>query len=72
VTADAGEGVDNEKHFSTVGEFTSWYNHSEISLALPQKIGCSTEDPAILLLGIYSKNAPTYNKNACSTIPLCS
>jgi len=26
------------------------------------------EDPAISLLGIYPKNAPTYNKDTCSTM----
>ena len=27
-----------------------------------------TEDPAIPLLGIYLKDAPTYNTNTCSTM----
>jgi hypothetical protein len=27
-----------------------------------------TEDPAIPLLGIYPENAPTWNKNTCSTM----
>ena len=27
-----------------------------------------TEDPAISLLGIYPKDAPTYNKDTCSTM----
>jgi len=26
------------------------------------------EDPSILLLGIYPKDAPTYNKDTCSTV----
>jgi hypothetical protein len=26
-----------------------------------------TEDPAIQLLGIYPEDAPTYNKDTCST-----
>ena len=38
----------------------------EISLAVPQKIG--PEDPAISLLGIYTRDALTYNKGTCSTI----
>jgi hypothetical protein len=38
----------------------------EISLVVPQKIG--PEDPAIPLLGIYLKYAPTYNKDTCSTM----
>jgi hypothetical protein len=41
----------------------------EISLAVPQKIGHSTtEDPAIPLLGIYPEDAPTCNKDTCSTM----
>jgi hypothetical protein len=42
----------------------------EISLVVPQKIGHSTtiEDPAIPLLGIYPEDAPTGNKNTCSTV----
>jgi hypothetical protein len=28
VTADAGEDVEKEEHFSTAGGITSWYNHS--------------------------------------------
>jgi hypothetical protein len=26
------------------------------------------EDPAVLLLGIYPEDAPTYNKGTCSTM----
>jgi hypothetical protein len=39
----------------------------EISLAVPQKIG-HPEDPAIPLLSIYPEDAPTYNKDTCSTM----
>jgi hypothetical protein len=28
VTADAGEGVEKEKHTSIAGGISSWYNHS--------------------------------------------
>jgi hypothetical protein len=35
----------------------------EISLVVPRKIGHS-----IPLLGIYPKDAPTYNKDTCSTM----
>jgi hypothetical protein len=28
VTADAGEDVEKEKHFSIAGGIASWYNHS--------------------------------------------
>jgi hypothetical protein len=41
----------------------------EISLADSQKIGLVlSEDPSIPLLGIYSEDAPTCNKNTCSTL----
>jgi hypothetical protein len=36
----------------------------EISLAIPQKI----DDPTIPLLVLYPKDAPTYNKDTCSTM----
>jgi hypothetical protein len=40
----------------------------EISLLVPQKIGIVIpEDPAISILGIYPKDAPTY-KDTCSTM----
>jgi len=31
-----------------------------------------TEDPATPLLGIYPKDAPTYNKDMCSTISIAA
>jgi hypothetical protein len=37
-------------------------------LAIPQKIGHSTEDPLIPLLGIYPEDAPTCNKDTSSTV----
>jgi hypothetical protein len=41
----------------------------EISLEVPQKIGYNiTLDPAIPLLSIYPKDAPTYNKGTYSTM----
>jgi hypothetical protein len=41
----------------------------EISLAVPQKMGhSSTRNPAIPLLGIYPKDAPTCNLDTCSTM----
>jgi hypothetical protein len=39
----------------------------EISLLAPQKI-VLPEDPVIPLLGIHPKDAPTYNKDTCSTM----
>ena len=39
----------------------------ENSLVVPQKTGNSLlEDPAIPLMSIYPKDAPTYNKDTCS------
>jgi hypothetical protein len=42
VTVDTGEAVVKEKHSSIAGGIASWYNHLEISLVVPQKIGHST------------------------------
>jgi hypothetical protein len=51
-------------------QFLSWYNLSgsqsggflrKLDIVLP-------EDPDIPLLGIYPEDAPTYNKDTCSTI----
>jgi hypothetical protein len=42
MTADAGEDVEEEEHSFIAGGIASWYNHSEIRLAIPQKIGHST------------------------------
>jgi hypothetical protein len=70
VTGDAGKDVEKEEHPSIVGGIASWYNHSgnqsdssskNLDIVLP-------EDPAIPLLGIYPKDAPTYNKDTCSTM----
>ena len=41
----------------------------EISLAVPQKIDILLpDDPAIPFLGIYTEDAPTCNKDTCSTM----
>ena len=41
----------------------------EIRLAVPQKTGHSTtKDPAIPLLGLYLEEAPTDNKDTCSSL----
>jgi len=39
VTANAGKDVEKEEHSSIVVEIAVWYNHSGISLEIPQKIG---------------------------------
>jgi hypothetical protein len=45
----------------------------EINIAvLPKKLGINlTQDPAIPLLCIYSKDAASCQKNTCSTIHIC-
>ena len=41
----------------------------EVSLAVPQKIGHSTtRGPSYTTPGIYPKDAPTCNKDTCSTM----
>jgi hypothetical protein len=50
VTADAGRNVEKEEHSSIVGGIASLYNHSEISLAVPQKIGHSTTGGSAFLI----------------------
>ena len=70
VTADAGEDVEKEEHSSNVGGIARlvqpfwksvWRFLRKLDIELP-------EDPAILLLGIYPKDALTYNKDTCSTM----
>jgi hypothetical protein len=71
VTPDAGKDVEKEKHFSIVGGIANWWklsgNHSGNSSE--NWIIVLLEDPDRPLLGIYPKDAPTYNKD---TAPLCS
>ena len=44
-----------------------------INLMLPQKIGkVLPADPAILLLGIYPKDAPLYHKDTCFIMVIAS
>jgi hypothetical protein len=70
VTADVGEDVEKEEHSPIAGGIASWYNHSR------NQFGGSSEnwtivllvDPAIPLLGIYPEDAPTCNKDTCSTM----
>ena len=69
MTADAGQDVEKEEHSSIADGITSCYNHFGISLGFLGKLEIALpEDPAILLLGIYPKDAPTYNKDTCSTM----
>jgi hypothetical protein len=70
VTADAGEDVEKEEHFSIVGGTASLYNHSgnqsgssseKLDIVLP-------EYHPIPLLGIYPEDVPTCKKDTCSTM----
>jgi hypothetical protein len=69
MTADSGEDVEKEEHSYIAGGIASLYNFSgnepggssENNIVLP-------EDPAIPLLGIYSEDAPTCNKDTYSTM----
>jgi len=68
VTADAGEDAEKEEHSSIVGGIADWYNHSGNQWRLLRKLNIILpEDTALLLLGIYPKDAPTENKDTCST-----
>jgi len=66
VTADVGEDVEKEEHSSIVGGVASWYNHSGYQFGGSSEI--RPEVPAKPLLGIYLEDAPTCNKDTCSTI----
>ena len=66
MTADAGEDMEKKEHFSIAGRSTRlvqpvWLFLRNLDIALPK-------DPAISLLGIYPRDAPTYNKDTCSTM----
>ena len=56
MTADAGEDVEKEKLWKSVWRFLR-----KLDIILP-------EDPAIPFLGIYPEDAPTCNKDTCSTM----
>jgi hypothetical protein len=70
VTADTGQDVKKEEHFSIAGGIASWNNHSTNYFGgSSEKLDrVLIEDPAIPLLGIYPDDAPTCNKNTCSTM----
>jgi hypothetical protein len=69
VTSDAGEDVEKEEYSSTAGGITSWYNHYGNQFAgSSENWTVLSEDPAIPLLGIYPEDAPTCNKDTCSTM----
>jgi hypothetical protein len=73
VTADADKDMEKEEHSSIAGGITSvqplwksiWQFLRKFEIVLP-------EDPALPLLGIYSEDAPRYNKDTCSTMFISS
>jgi hypothetical protein len=70
VIADAGKDVEKEGNSSLLVGLQAGTT-LEISLVVPQKIRHSTTErscTAIPLLGIYPEDAPTCNKNTCSTM----
>jgi len=68
VTTDAGEDVEKEEHSSIVGRVADWYNHSGNQSGGSSENWTLPEDPAITLLSVYPKDAPTYNKGTCSIV----
>jgi hypothetical protein len=69
VTTDAGKDVEKVLQFSIVGVIASWYNLSGNQFGVLRKLDIVLpENPAIQLLGIYPEDAPTCNKNTCSTM----
>jgi hypothetical protein len=60
--------VEKEKHSSINGRTASWYNHSGKVWWFLRKLDIvQPEDPAIPLLDVYPEDAPTGNKDTCST-----
>jgi hypothetical protein len=70
MTVDAGKDVKKKEHSSIAGGIAGWYNHSEKKVwQFLRKLDIVLqEDPAILFLGIYPEDAPTCNKDTCSTM----
>jgi hypothetical protein len=70
VTADAGEDLEKEEHFSIAGGIASWYNHSgNQSGGFLRKLDIVLqEDPTIPLLSIYPDDVPTCKRNTYSTM----
>jgi hypothetical protein len=62
--------VEKEEHSSIAGGIASWYNHSgnQVWWFLRKMDIVVLEVPAIPLLGIYSEDVPTGNKDTCSTM----
>jgi hypothetical protein len=68
VTADAGNDVETEEHYSIAGGIASWSLWKSVWQFLRKLDIVLTDNPAISLLDIYPENAPTCNKDTCSTM----
>jgi hypothetical protein len=69
VTTHAGEDAEKDEHFSIAVDIANLYNHFGKNWQFLRKLEIVLlEDPTILLLGIYPKDAPPYHKNRCSTV----
>jgi hypothetical protein len=69
VTADPGEDVEKEGHFSILVGLQAGTTTLEISLQFLRKLDIVLpEDPTIPPLGIYSEDVPTGKKDTCSTM----
>jgi hypothetical protein len=69
VTTQVEENVGKEGHSSITGRIANCTTTLVISLEVPQKSEIDLpEDPAIPLLGIYSKDAPPCHRSTCSTM----
>jgi hypothetical protein len=69
MTADAGDDVEKEEHYSIAGGIASWYREplwKSVWRFLRKLVIVLPEDPAIPLLGIYPEDVPTGNKDTCS------
>ena len=70
MTGDAGQDIEKEVHSPIAGGIATWYNHSGIQYdVFSEKLEIVLpEYPAIPLLCIYPEDAPTCNKDICSTM----
>ena len=69
MTTNVVENVENEEHSSIAGGCT-WYNHSgnKSGVSLRKLETYLPEEPAILLLKIYPKDATPCHRGTCSTM----
>jgi hypothetical protein len=63
------QGLEKEEHPSTAAGIASWNDQfGNQSVGSSKKLeNILPEDPAIALLGIYSEDSPTFNKDTCFT-----